>query len=43
MFSLSSQEYQTMGEAQAAIDMLDGKDVDGRELRVNEAQDKPER
>lgn len=28
-------------EAQAAIDMWDGKELDGRELRVNEAQDKP--
>ncbi|NLE61816.1 MAG: RNA-binding protein [Planctomycetes bacterium] len=28
---------------QAAIEALDGKDVDGRKLKVNEAQPKPER
>lgn len=30
-------------EAQAAIDNLDGKDMDGRPLKVNIAQDKPRR
>ena len=29
------------GDAKAAIAALDGKDLDGRSLRVNEAQDKP--
>jgi RNA recognition motif-containing protein len=31
------------GDAKAAIAALDGKDLDGRALRVNEAQDKPPR
>jgi RNA recognition motif-containing protein len=30
-------------EAQAVIDNLDGKDMDGRPLKVNIAQDKPNR
>jgi len=29
------------GDAKAAIAALDGKDLDGRNLKVNEAQDKP--
>ena len=36
--------FVTMGsdaDAKAAIAALDGKDLDGRALRVNEAQDKP--
>jgi RNA recognition motif-containing protein len=36
--------FVTMGsdaDAKAAIAALDGKDLDGRPLRVNEAQDKP--
>jgi RNA recognition motif-containing protein len=36
--------FVTMGsdaDAKAAIAALDGKDLDGRSLRVNEAQDKP--
>src|SRR5262249_48849281 len=36
--------FVTMGseaDAKAAIAELDGKDLDGRALRVNEAQDKP--
>ena len=31
------------GDAKAAIAALDGKNLDGRALRVNEAQDKPPR
>ncbi len=31
------------GEAQAAITSLNGKEVDGRALNVNEARPKPER
>ncbi len=31
------------GDAQAAIAALDGKDLDGRTLKVNEAQDRPQR
>jgi len=31
------------GDAKAVIAALDGKDLDGRALRVNEAQDKPPR
>jgi len=34
-------EMSSPEEAQAAIDTWDGKELDGRELRVNEAQDKP--
>src|SRR5262245_4740803 len=36
--------FVTMGsdaDAKAAIAALDGKDLDGRKLKVNEAQDKP--
>jgi RNA recognition motif-containing protein len=36
--------FVTMGsesDAKAAIAALDGKDLDGRSLKVNEAQDKP--
>ena len=36
--------FVTMGteaDAKAAIAAMDGKDLDGRSLRVNEAQDKP--
>ncbi len=29
------------GDAKAAIAALDGKDLDGRNIKVNEAQDKP--
>ncbi len=29
------------GDAQAAITELDGKEVEGRQLRVNEAQERP--
>jgi RNA recognition motif-containing protein len=29
------------GDAKAAIAALDGKELDGRSLKVNEAQDKP--
>src|SRR5881397_2018671 len=29
------------GDAKAAMAALDGKDLDGRSLKVNEAQDKP--
>jgi len=38
--------FVTMGsdaDAKAAITALDGKDLDGRSLRVNEAQDRPQR
>ena len=38
--------FVTMGsdaDAKAAIAALDGKDLDGRALRVNEAQDRPPR
>ena len=31
------------GDAKAAIAALDGKDLDGRSLKVNEAQDRPPR
>ena len=31
------------GDAKAAIAELDGKSLDGRTLKVNEAQDKPQR
>lgn len=34
-------EMTTEEEAQAAIDGTNGKEVDGRVLRVNEAHDKP--
>lgn len=34
-------EYETSDSAQAAIEGLDGKEVFGRVLRVNEALDKP--
>jgi len=36
-------EFATDAEAQAAIDALDGKDLDGRNLRVNEAQERKPR
>ena len=36
-------EFGSDGEAQAAIQELDGKELDGRNLKVNEAQPKPER
>jgi RNA recognition motif-containing protein len=38
--------FVTMGsdaDAKAAIAALDGKDLDGRSLKVNEAQDRPQR
>jgi RNA recognition motif-containing protein len=34
-------EMPNRAQAQAAIDALNGKDVDGRALRVNESQPKP--
>ena len=36
-------EMGTAEEAQAAVSALDGKEVDGRTLKVNEAHDKPQR
>ncbi len=36
-------EFATDAEAQAAIDALDGTDLDGRNLRVNEAQERKPR
>lgn len=36
-------EMETEADAQAAIKALDGSDLDGRSLRVNEAQDRPAR
>ena len=36
-------EFETESEAQAAISELDGKDVDGRSLRVNEAEERKPR
>lgn len=36
-------EMETEADAQAAIKALDGADLDGRALRVNEAQDRPAR
>lgn len=36
-------EMSTNEEAQAAIDALNGRDVDGRTIRVNEAHDKSRR
>ena len=36
-------EMSTGEEAQAAIDALNGRDVDGRSIRVNEAHDKSRR
>lgn len=36
-------EMGSSDEAQAAIEALNGKDFDGRTLRVNEAEDKPKR
>jgi RNA recognition motif-containing protein len=36
-------EMSTSEEAQAAIDALNGRDVDGRTIRVNEAHDKSRR
>jgi len=36
-------EFATDAEAQAAIDAIDGKDLDGRNLRVNEAQERKPR
>ena len=32
--------FNSASEAQAAIQEMDGRDLDGREVRVNEAQDK---
>jgi len=34
-------EMPDRAQAQAAIDALNGKDIDGRALRVNESQPKP--
>jgi RNA recognition motif-containing protein len=36
-------EMSSDGDAQAAIAGLNGRDVDGRQLKVNEALDKPRR
>lgn len=36
-------EMASASEANAAISALNGKELDGRQLRVNEAQPKPER
>ena len=36
-------EMSSDGEAQAAIAGMNGRDVDGRQLKVNEAMDKPRR
>ena len=36
-------EMSTSEEAQAAIDTLNGHEVDGRSLRVSEAHDRPRR
>jgi RNA recognition motif-containing protein len=36
-------EMGTPEEAQAAVSALDGREVDGRTLKVNEAHDKPRR
>ena len=36
-------EFATDEEAQAAIEQLDGMELDGRNLRVNEAQPRPQR
>jgi RNA recognition motif-containing protein len=31
------------GDAQSAIEALDGEDLDGRNLKVNEARERPSR
>ncbi len=36
-------ELNTEAEAQAAIEQMDGLNLDGRNLKVNEAQPRPER
>lgn len=36
-------ELETAEEAQTCIENLDGKEVDGRALKVNVAKDRPER
>ena len=36
-------ELSSEDEAKAAIGALNGKEVDGRQLRVNEAQDRPKK
>ena len=36
-------EFETEADAQSAIDDLDGKDLDGRNLKVNEAQERQPR
>lgn len=36
-------EMSTDEEAQAAVSGLDGRDVDGRQIKVNEANDRPPR
>ena len=36
-------EFESESEAQAAIEQLDGLELDGRNLRVNEAQPRPQR
>ena len=36
-------EFASDGEAQAAIQELDGKELDGRNLKVNEAQERQNR
>ena len=36
-------EFATPEDAQKAIEMFDGKEIDGREVRVNEAQEQQPR
>lgn len=36
-------EYESEEDAQKAIEMFDGQDMDGRDLRVNEARPKEDR
>ena len=36
-------EMSTTDEAQAAVNALNGREVDGRTIRVNEAREKPRR
>jgi len=36
-------EFETQESAQAALEALDGKDIDGRPLRVNEAHERQSR
>jgi RNA recognition motif-containing protein len=36
-------EFESEADAQSAIEQLDGMELDGRNLRVNEAQPRPQR